>query len=63
MRCWACAGRRAGGPGVIAIDGTKMAGNASRDPTRDFGEIAREILAEAEETDGAEDELYGDAAG
>jgi len=30
-------------PGVVAIDGTKMAGNASRESTRDFGLIAREI--------------------
>ena len=34
-------------PGVVAVDGTRMAGNASRESTRDFGEIAREILAEA----------------
>src|ERR1700733_943470 len=40
-----------------------MAGNASRESTRDFGEIAREILAEAKATDEAEDELYGDARG
>ena len=34
-------------PGVVAIDGTRLAGNASRESTRDFGQIAREILAEA----------------
>jgi Transposase DDE domain/Transposase domain (DUF772) len=50
-------------PGVVAIDGTRMAGNASRESTRDFGEIAREILAEAKATDEAEDELYGDQRG
>jgi len=50
-------------PGVIAIDGTRMAGNASRESTRDFEEIAREILAEAKATDEAEDELYGEARG
>jgi len=50
-------------PGVVAIDGTRMAGNASRESTRDFGEIAREILAEAKAIDEAEDELYGDARG
>lgn len=50
-------------PGVVAIDGTKMAGNASRESTRDFGEIAREILAEARAVDEAEDELYGEARG
>jgi transposase len=50
-------------PGVVAIDGTKMAGNASRESTRDFAEIAREIIAEAIETDQAEDELYGEQRG
>ncbi|HET6868032.1 MAG TPA: transposase [Solirubrobacteraceae bacterium] len=50
-------------PGVVAIDGTRMAGNASRESTRDFEAIAREILAEAKATDEAEDELYGEARG
>jgi transposase len=49
--------------GVVAIDGTKIAANASMDANRDFGQIAREILAEAAETDRREDELYGDARG
>src|SRR5947209_5302865 len=44
-------------PGVVAIDGTRMAGNVSRESTLDFSEIAREILAEARATDEAEDEL------
>jgi transposase len=50
-------------PGVVAIDGTRMAGNASRESTRDFEAIAREILAEAKAVDEAEDELYGDQRG
>jgi hypothetical protein len=50
-------------PGVVAIDGTRLAGNTSRASNRDFGQIAREILAEAKATDEAEDELYGDARG
>ena len=50
-------------PGVVAIDGTRLAGNTSRSSNRDFGQIAREILAEAKATDEAEDELYGDARG
>ena len=50
-------------PGVVAIDGTRMAGNASRESTREFEDIAREILAEAKATDEAEDELYGDERG
>ncbi len=58
-----CARRRGCRPGVVAIDGTKMAGNASRESTRDFGQIAREIIAEAIATDEAEDELYGEQRG
>jgi hypothetical protein len=50
-------------PEVIAIDGTRMAGSANSDANRDFGQIAREILAEHKATDEAEDELYGDARG
>src|SRR3954471_22248380 len=45
--------------GVVAIDGTKLAANASSDANREFGQIAREILAEAAEIDAREDELYG----
>ena len=45
--------------GVVAIDGTKMSANASINANRDFGQIAREILAEAAEIDAREDELYG----
>ena len=48
---------------MVAIDGTRLAGNTSRGSNRDFGQIAREILAEAKATDEAEDELYGDARG
>src|SRR5664280_2327719 len=50
-------------PGVVAIDGTRLPGNTSRSSNRDFGQIAREVLAEAKATDEAEDELYGDARG
>jgi transposase len=50
-------------PGMVAIDGTRLAGNTSRSSNRDFSEIAREILAEAKATDEAEDELYGQARG
>src|SRR5688572_15708007 len=49
--------------GVVAIDGTKMAANASSDANRAFGQIAREILAEAAALDAREDELYGDQRG
>jgi transposase len=50
-------------PEVVAIDGTKMAGNASRESNRDFSEIARQIIAEAIATDQAEDEQFGEARG
>jgi transposase len=49
--------------GVVAIDGTKVAANASREANRSYEQIAREILAEAAETDRREDELYGEARG
>jgi len=49
--------------GVVAIDGTKVQANASRDATCDEEQIAREILEEAKVVDAAEDELYGEARG
>jgi hypothetical protein len=49
--------------GVVAIDGTKISANASMDANRDFGQIARGILAEAAETDRREDERYGSERG
>jgi hypothetical protein len=49
--------------GMIAIDGTKIAANASLDANRAYEAIAREILEEAAEVDRREDELYGQARG
>jgi transposase len=49
--------------GVVSIDGTRIAGNASPEINREFDQLAREILAEAKATDEAEDELYGEARG
>lgn len=52
--------------GVVAIDGTKLAANASFFANRnreDLEKIAAEILDEAEQTDAAEDELLGDRRG
>ena len=49
--------------GVIAVDGTKVDANASQHATRDYEQIAREILAEAEAVDAEEDERFGDARG
>jgi transposase len=50
-------------PGVVSIDGTRIAGNASPEVNYGFGQIAREILAEARATDEAEDEEFGEARG
>jgi transposase len=49
--------------GLIAIDGTKVAANASRDANRSYEQIARELLEEARRIDEAEDERYGEARG
>ena len=49
--------------GVIAIDGTKVHANASREATRDYEQIAKEILEQAAEVDRQEDEQFGDAQG
>src|SRR5918994_259978 len=58
-----CAKQGLASVGVIAVDGTKLAGNASRNANVDYEQIAREILEEAKAVDAAEDELYGDARG
>ena len=47
----------------MAIDGTKVQANASRDQNLDYEQIAREILQEAKAVDAAEDEFYGEARG
>jgi transposase len=49
--------------GVIAVDGTKVYANASREATRDYEQIAREILEHAGRVDREEDEQFGDARG
>ena len=51
------------GVSVIAVDGTKLAADASDGAIRTYEQIASEILAEAGRIDRAEDELYGDARG
>jgi transposase len=57
--------RRAGlvRAGVVAVDSTKLAANASGLQNKTYEDLARGILREAAETDAAEDELYGDARG
>ena len=50
-------------PGVVSIDGTRIAGNASPEVNHTFEQVAREILAEARATDEAEDEAFGEERG
>ena len=49
--------------GEIAVDGTRIHANASRDRNRGYESIVDEILADAERIDREEDERYGDARG
>ena len=52
--------------GVIAVDGTKIAGVASKKANRTRAQIEAEVaamFAEADEVDAAEDELFGDSRG
>jgi transposase len=49
--------------GVVAVDGTKVHANASERTTRDYEQIAREILEHAAEIDALEDEQFGEQRG
>ncbi len=52
--------------GVVALDGTKLAGNAADKANRTLDRLEREvaeILRQAAETDQREDRLFGDARG
>lgn len=49
--------------GVVAVDGTKIAANASHERNADYVHVAREILAEADRIDREEDERFGEARG
>jgi hypothetical protein len=49
--------------GVIAIDGTKVAANASRDRTMSYDQIARTIIDAVLATDAAERERHGERRG
>jgi transposase len=50
-------------PTVLAVDSTKLHANASRDATRTYEQLAKEILEEAGAVDADEDERYGEARG
>ena len=52
-------GRRRG----LAVDGTKVHANASERATRDYEQLARGVLRQADEVDAAEDEQFGDRRG
>jgi transposase len=58
-----CAKAGLTGVRVLAVDGTKVHANASERATRDYEQLAREILEEAAEIDAAEDEQFGDRRG
>jgi transposase len=50
-------------PTVLAVDPTKLHASASRDATRSYEQLAKEILEEAGRVDAEEDERFGDARG
>src|SRR5215217_7452398 len=58
-----CAQAGLAGVAVLAVDGTKVHADASERATRDYEQLARECLEEAEEIDAAEDEEFGDRRG
>ena len=58
-----CADAGLVGVEVLAVDGTKVHANPSRDATRDYDQIAAEVLEEADAVDRAEDEQFGEARG
>src|SRR5919106_7036091 len=58
-----CADAGLVGGAVLAVDGTKVHANASQHQNLDYDQIAREILAEADAVDRAEDERFGDRRG
>jgi transposase len=49
--------------GVVALDSTKLAANASAGATRTYEQIAAELLAEADALDQAEDQRFGESRG
>lgn len=49
--------------GLLAVDGTKMGANASREANRTAEQLAKDLLEAAAETDAAEDVLFGDGDG
>ena len=58
-----CADAGLAGVGLVAVDGTKVHADASHHANRDYDQIAREILAEADAVDAEEDERFGNRRG
>jgi transposase len=50
-------------PGVVSIDGTRIAGNCGPEVNYSFEQIAAEVVARTRATDEAEDEEFGEARG
>lgn len=50
-------------PTVLCVDSTKLHANASRDATRTYEQLAKEILEEADAVDAEEDEQFGERRG
>jgi transposase len=49
--------------GVVAVDGSKIAADASDQAVTSYQKLAQEIVAEAGRLDALDDELYGDKRG
>jgi hypothetical protein len=58
-----CADAGLVGVAVLAVDGTKLHANASQHHNLDYEQLAKEILAEADAVDRAEDERFGERRG
>jgi transposase len=58
-----CAAAGAVSVGVIAVDGTRVKANAADRANFTYEQLAREILAEADAIDAAEDEQFGERRG
>jgi hypothetical protein len=58
-----CADAGLVGVAVLAVDGTKVHANGSQHQNLDYDQIAKEILAEADAFDRAEDERFGERRG
>jgi transposase len=50
-------------PTMLCVDSTKLNANASRDATRSYEQLAKEILEEADAVDAQEDERFGERRG